>query len=44
MVKTKGKTAKKEGIKKHQAQEKAKKKAIKDRRRVELPEEYRKKR
>ena len=43
MVKTKGKTAKKEGIKKHQAQEKAKKRAIKDRKRVELPEEYRKK-
>jgi hypothetical protein len=43
MVKAKSKTAKKEGLKKHQSQEKAKKKAIKDRKRVELPEEYRRK-
>ena len=43
MVKAKSKSAKKDGIKKHQKQEQAKKKAAKDRRRVELPEEYRKK-
>ncbi len=40
MGKTKGKTAKKDGIKKHQAQEKAKKRAVKERRRGELPEDY----
>jgi hypothetical protein len=44
MPKAKGKTVKKENIKKHQAQEKAKKRAVKERRRVELPEEYQSKR
>jgi len=44
MTKHKGKTAKKEGVKKHQAQEKAKKRAVKERRRVELPEKYKGKR
>jgi hypothetical protein len=43
MVKTKGKTAKKEGVKKHQAQEKAKKRAAKERGRVQLPDKYKKK-
>jgi hypothetical protein len=40
---TKPKSVKKDGVKKHQKQEQAKKKAIKDRRRVELPDNYKKK-
>lgn len=43
MGNTKPKSVKKDGIKKHQKQEQAKKKAIKDRRRVELPDNYKKK-
>ncbi|MGW8180203.1 MAG: hypothetical protein ACWGQW_15800 [bacterium] len=43
MGKTKGKSAKKDGIVKHQKQEQAKKRAAKERRHVELPEEYKKK-
>jgi hypothetical protein len=43
MVKTKSKSARKDGLVKHQKQEQAKKRAAKERRHVELPEEYRKK-
>lgn len=40
MGKTKSKTERKEGAKKHQAQEKAKKRAVKERGRVQLPDKY----